>query len=152
MISKKVDCSSLLDELRDISNNYYMNNNGEIINKDGEIVNDEEIISKTKLYILYCMAYKVIDEANKKESIKVIDKAFITRALTSYGMFNYFINVCLGEYRIYDDIGTGMVSYVPYQPLADFFFENDFRKEILLDYLKKKLDVKEDQKKNKGVK
>ena len=152
MISKKVDCSSLLDELRDISYNYYMNTKGEVIDKDGNVQDDEHINIKTKFYILYCMAYKALDEMNKQESLSKIDRQFIDRALTTYGMFDYFINVCIAEYRIYDEIGTGIVTYLPYKPLADFFFENNARKMILFNYLKSEILSLEEENSKRRVK
>ena len=141
MISKRQDYSYLLDELRNISHQYSLNFDYGIIDKNGEIQHDEHITTKFKFYMIYCLAYKKMDETKEKKSKEcVIDKETIDRALASYGMFNYLVNTCIAEYRIYDDIGTGKVSYIPYEPLANFFFENDYRREVLINYLNNELD------------
>ena len=135
MTFKKQDCGYLLDDLREASYKYYVNNNGEILDINGEIQNDERVIRNVKFYILYCMAYKNMDDMNKTKTSNVIEKELINRALASYGMFNYLINICIAEYRLYDEIGTGKITYAPYQKVADFFFENETRKAFLVDYL-----------------
>ena len=85
------------------------------------------------------MAYKDFDEARNDKPVEIIDRAFIDRALASYGLFNYFLNTCVGEYRIFDDIGTGKVTYIPYQPIADYFFSDPMKKEVLMTFLKNEL-------------
>ena len=112
-----------------------MNSDGDILDINGEIQNDEQVIRNVKFCLLYCMAYKNMDDMNEKKKANISEIEVIKRALASYGMFNYLINVCIAEYRLYDDIGTGKITYAPYQQLADFFFENETRKSFLVDYL-----------------
>ncbi len=136
MVSKRCDYSYLLDELRSISNEYHLNVNGKVVNNNGEEKDDSRLIANIKFYIVYCMAYRFADSVYNENK----ENNSINRALTNYGMFNSFVNNCLGEYRIYGDIGTGNVKYVPYQALADFFFENNVRKDLLKDYLNCELE------------
>ena len=153
MISKKEDYSYLLDDLRSISYNYYLNYNGDIINKNGKIEKDDRIKLCVDFYALYCMAYKKMNDIKEKSPKKNIDRETIIRALASYEIFNYLINICIAEYRLYGDIGTGIVSYIPYEPLFDFFFEDNCRKETLVKYLNNELDnVLNDENTKKRVK
>ena len=135
MISKKGDYSYLLDELKEFYNNYQLTMDDKIFDLNGEEQTDYEITTKLRFARTYCLAYAVVDTIDTKEIPKK-SKEYIERVFGSYGMFNYFINTCLGEYRIYEDIGTGKVNYYPYQLLADFFFGLDLMKNILIDYLK----------------
>lgn len=139
MVLRREDYSYLLDNLRDIAYNYYLYYNGDIIGKDGKVKTDERLKTCVKFYMLYCLAYKNMMDMQENNPNKYIDRETIIRALASYDMFNYFINTCVGEYCIYDEIGTGMVTYNPYQPLADFFFEDESRKESLMNYLNSEL-------------
>lgn len=140
MISKRQDYSHLLDNLRNISHQYSLNFDYDVIDKNGVLQQDERIVNSFKFYMLYCMAYKRMDEIKENNSKEcVMDKETINRALASYGMFNYLINTCIAEYRIYGDIGTGRVSYIPYESVADFFFENAYRKEMLKNFFNNEL-------------
>ena len=112
---------------------------GKVVNDQGEVVNDDHIITNTTFYSLYCMAYKSFDEVKNNKQVEVIDRAFVDRALSTYGLFNYFLNTCVGEYRIFDEIGTGNVTYEPYQPIADYFFSDPMKKEVLMSFLKNEL-------------
>lgn len=149
MVSKKEDYSYLLDELREVSKYYYWDKIGRIVDIDGNEQFDDDIVIKTDFYTEYCFAYKAMDEYNETVKTK-INREFIDRALTSYGAFNYFINTCIAEYRVYSDIGTGKVSYIPYQVLADYFFQNEAIKETLMEYLKHVLDYVFDEEKSYG--
>ena len=153
MIGTRGNFDSLLDMLRDFSYNLYVNKMGIVVDIEGEEVNNERYITLTQFYSLYCLAYKDLDERKENKPIKKIDRKFVDRALSSYGTFNYFINTLIGEYRIYDDIGTGKVTYEPYQPIADFFFNNMAKKEILMTFLKNEIkNVFDEEKTNKRVK
>ncbi len=153
MSFKKQDYSYLLDNLRDLSRVYSLDLTGEVINKDGQVENNERVKNSLKFDILYCMAYRKMDTYREKNPSNTFDRQTVDRALASYGMFTYFINTCVGEYGIYDDIGTGEVTYIPYQPLADFFFEDETRKEILMNYLRDELkNVFENESDKKRVK
>lgn len=148
MISKKEDYSYLLDELRSTSYRYYWDTIGRVVNKDREEQTDESIISSTDFYMTYCIAYLMMEKKDNNVEIK-IDRAFMDRALTSYGAFNYLINTIISEYRVYGDIGTGKVSYIPYQQMADYLFLNEDIKTIVMEYLKNKLNYIFDEEKSK---
>lgn len=139
MVAKKEDYSYLLDDLRNISEEYHWDAIGRIVDKEGKEQDDDYIVNKTDFYMYYTYAYRALDYDKDSNKAVKVDRAYIERALTSYGAFNYFINTCVGEYRIYGEIGTGNVTYVPYQPLADYFFNDEGNKEILLDYLYQEL-------------
>lgn len=134
MISGKKDCSDYLDELRLFSKNYRISEKGEIVDKEGNVVTDQHIIRKTKFYILYCLAYKALDEATKMEEVEM-NQNLIDRALGNYSLFNYLINVAIAEYQIYDEIGTGILTYLPYEQAAAFFFEDEGRRKVFSDYV-----------------
>ena len=138
MVSRKEDYSYLLDDLREISQEYHWDVVGRVVDNNGVEQNDEVIITKTDFYMGYCFAYRAFEQSKDNTPIKV-DRAFIERALSSYGAFNYLINTCLGEYRVYNTVGTGKVSYVPYQALADHIFNYDLLKDSLINYLKQEL-------------
>ena len=131
MISNRQNYSYLLDNLKEIANtNYY--------NLDNDEIDSESIIIYSKFYQYYVYAYAYMLRVRDKK-VSLFNRDMVDRALSNYGVFNYFINTCIGEYSIYDDIGTGKIVYAPYQPIADFFFENEDRKEVLMNYLKKEL-------------
>ena len=133
MISQREDFGYLLDRLKEIANiNYFEVDDNEI--------DSESILTYSRFYQYYVYAYAyMLRVRNKKDSL--INHDMVDRALSNYGIFNYFINTCIGEYKMYDDIGTGKVIYAPYQPLADFFFESEEKKEILMNYLRKEFKV-----------
>ena len=135
MISKRCDYSLLLDNLKIIVDNYSYDSIGQIIDKNGKVYDDERIATDLMFYYQYAMAFNRLDSEDEVDDTICNDKKFANCVLTSYGIFNSFINNCAAEFRIFEDIGTGKITYAPYQQLADFFFENEIRKGILMDYL-----------------
>lgn len=130
-MTKREDYSSLLNTLKEISTiNYYALDNNEL--------EDEELIINSLFCKYYCFAYAHMIGVRDNRDCP-INRASIDQALSNYDVFNYFLNTCVDEYMLYDDIGTGKVVYVPYQPLADYFFSNPFRKEVLVNYVKNEL-------------
>ena len=132
MVKKRYDYSLLLDSLRNIFDNYGMTIHGEVVNKNGDSVRNNQIIANMQFGVLYTLAYKQM-MIDRKNEIKFVDSN--VWALTDYNIFNSFMNNCLNEYSIYSDIGTGNVLYVPYQEIAKFIFENEFRKNVLVTFL-----------------
>ncbi len=132
-MSSRKDYRYLLEELRDYVYNYSINQNGEVIDKSGNIVNDELTIANVDFLIEYSMAYETFDEksANDKNKVNI---SYGERVLSSYGVFNNLINNLVSEYNVYGYIGTGYVSYSPYQDIAEYLFNNSYR--ILIKYLK----------------
>ena len=136
MISKRHDFSDLLNKLKFISENYYINDKGIVISKNGDEVKDENIITSINFYILYSLAYKkMIEIVDNVKIDSAINIEYINFVLSKSGVFNSFINNCISEFNMYEKIGTGYISYIPYKPLADYIFENEKRKSILYDYL-----------------
>ena len=131
MISKIRDYTCLLTKLREIANTKYFE-----IDRD-EIDNDT-FITYSMFCQYYCYAYAYLLKVRDNKDY-LIDRNLVDQALNSYTIFNYFINTSVKEYMLYDDIGVGKITYAPYQPLADFFFETDDKKEILMRYLRKEL-------------
>ena len=125
MISKKNNYNYLLDSLRDMTIDYY-------IKRD----NNLEVFANSTIMFssIYCLAYRnmhgVVGEMDNKKK-----QEYTYYALNDYGTFNSFINNCVNEYRMYNDIGTGNVLYIPYQELADFFFNDVYYKSILKNYV-----------------
>ena len=131
MITKNEDYTYLLTKLREIANTKYFE-------LDRDEIDNDTFVTYSMFCQYYCYAYaNLLKMRDNKEYL--IDRNLVDQALTSYQIFNYFINLCTHEYMIYDDIGTGNITYMPYQPLADFFFENKDKKEILMRYLRKEL-------------
>ena len=109
MISKREDYSYLLDTtITDICSSYYLKDGEVIDDYDNEPVSDKRIINIAKFFSYYCMAYEKF-EKKKDNNQSLPDSTLVIRALGSYGIFNSLINNCLGEYRVYGDIGTGNV-------------------------------------------
>lgn len=147
----KKDYSYLLDNLYLISGNYYLNSEGKIVSKSGRIETDPRMIINAEFYILYRKAYRSLIEEGSNYSIKDNNINLVEHMSADYNRFNYFINLCISEYNMYDDIGTGKVNYFPCQPLADFFFKNDVKKGILRAYLNSELkaDLNKEQDKRR---
>ncbi len=133
------DYSYLLDNLKQVASHYYFNNEGLIVSYDGRVEKDFRIVINAEFYNLYRRAYKELMEKGCDCKISENNRDLVNHMLMDYDKFNYFINTCIGEYQLYNDIGTGKVSYIPYQSLADFFFKNDVKKGILKTYLKVEL-------------
>ena len=109
-------------------------------------LDDETLYTYSVFYKVYTFAYAYLLK-NKNKAKVTVNKKMVEKALSSYVIFNYFINTCATEYEIYNDIGTGDITYEPYQPLADFFFINPDNKELLISYLKKEKVIENDEKK-----
>ena len=148
MISKKEDYSYLLDDLGEVSNNYSWNNKGEVVDLNNVVCEDSEIELKIRFFTLYSLAYRYND-SEEENTLPEMTNAYKERILSSYNIFNYFINTCLCEYRIYNDLGTGKVMYYPYQKIADFFFGTKELKSLVLDYLKSEIELEECKKRVK---
>ena len=148
MVFEVKDYSFLLDNLKRISENYSIDGSGNIVNKDGDIETNEYIIINTKFYNLYCMAYKDLAEVLDNYPIETIDRAFINRALSDYHTFNRFINNCIVEYKMYDDLGTQKISYTPNSVLSRGCFRNKW---VVYDYLKCELSEIFNNEDNKRV-
>ena len=140
MISRRENYSYLLDKLRNIYDNL---NNGSREKKD------ERIIASMNFCYLYCLAYKALKTNNTDTFDK--KKNYYELALSDYNTFNSFVNNCVKEYKLYSDVGTGEMVYIPYQILADSFFENDTSKAILMDYLNIELSDVINEEKNKEL-
>lgn len=133
-----MEYDSWLEELQIISRNYQLDLIGDVFDNEDKIQTDENICLKTSMYFAYCNAYKnYINEIEKP--LKVDDIAIYTRALYDYGVFNSFISNCIIEYRMYNHIGTGKISYNPYYDIAEFFFKDLSKVKILEEYIKNKL-------------
>lgn len=147
-----LDFTFLLDNLRIIAKNYYLDDKGIVVNKNKEEINDEIIVLNAKFCNLYCQAYKEVAEVFDNYPVDLNDREFLIRALSDYNVFNSFIKNCVFEYNMYKRIGTGYIMYTPYSPLSDYFFKDSSRKKVLMDYLSSELsDVFNHDKKNKGV-
>lgn len=122
MVLKKQDYSNLLLELMNIANSNYQN--------------DEKVFVNSMFAKCYCYAYMrgVYNQDNF-----LINKDLVDEVLSNHKVFNYFINTCIMEYNIYGEVGSGKITYAPYQRLADFFFEDENRKEILINYLQSEI-------------
>lgn len=129
------DYGFLLDNLKNIHENYSLNIDGKVLNKNGEIVEDKQIIINAKFCTLYYIAYKNVAEVLDGYHIDNISDGLINRALGDYETFNSFINNCICEYRMYKYIGSGNILYFPRQELADCFFQNINTRKVLTDYL-----------------
>ena len=125
MVKERHDYSLLLDILRYAHDNYKFTKDGSVINNYGKEEKNSKLITNVKFSYLYCLAYKKM----------IINNDSNILALTDYSTFNSFMNICLNEYKIYSDIGTGNILYFPYQDLAAFIFEDISRKKLLFDYL-----------------
>ena len=129
MKAEKYDYSELLEKLRKIYHSYYLQNGLVYKNSDYQEENDECIIANVRFVNLYCIAYIMFDD-----SVNTTEKA-----LTDKGVFNIFINTCLNEYKIYEEIATGNMQYIP-SKLAKYIFYNAERREIVRDYLMSEKD------------
>ena len=121
MVKERYNYSLLLDILRYAHDNYQINKEGNIINDYNVVEQNNCAIATVRFSYLYSLAYK---------SIGAMENTFI-----DYKTFNSFINICLNEYKIYSDIGTGKVLYFPCQGIADYIFMNDQYRNMLIDYL-----------------
>ncbi len=135
MISKRNDFSHILDDLFIASQNYNLNSDGVVVNHDNQEIKDDSVIYNTKMYTLYCMAYKEVAELRDGCPIKNINNDFIKRVLTDYDTFNSFVNNCIVEFNMYNGVGTGNISYFPNDALAKYFFSDINRTMFLDNYL-----------------
>ena len=159
MISQREDYSYLLDELSKISGMYRLYY-GKIVDLNGEEFKDETIKDKVEFYILYSYAYQKND-GHWGINEDVFDGDYYqAMILCSYNMFNYLINIFLKEYQVYGDIGTGNISYFPYEKAANYLLgiaeaeENmhstsEVSKEITINYLNSVFDLKDYKKRVK---
>ena len=134
----KMEYDSWLEELQNICRNYQLDLIGDVFDNENKIQTDENICLKTSMYFAYCNAYKYYIYEMERP-LKADDNAIYTRALYDYGIFNSFISNCVIEYRMYNHIGTGKISYYPYYDIADFFFKEFSKVKILEEYIKNKL-------------
>ena len=133
MVSKRRECLSLLNNLRTVADNYKINSEGLVIYKDGEQETNEKNIIRMKFCVLYVSAYKHFLESIDDKTYE-INEEFVQRALSDYGVFRSFINNCVVEFNMYDTIGTGNISYFPYQALAKELIDFN-NKQFIVDYL-----------------
>ena len=125
MISRKEDFSYLLDELNNISSQFYFKN-GEIVDLNGEIIKDNSIINKIQFYLLYSYAFQNNDTDNFCANKDIMDHdLYQATILGSYDMFNCVINTFLKEYQLYGDIGTKNIVYFPYEKVFKFLLGID---------------------------
>lgn len=135
MVSKRRECLSLLNNLRMIAENFKINEEGFVVDQNGEQETNEANIIRMKFCVLYVSAYKHLLESFDNKLTYVINEEFVNRALSDYGVFRSFINNCVIEYNMYNTVGTGNISYFPFQALADELV-NIRTKDFLIDYLK----------------
>ena len=135
MVYKEIDYNSLLDDLRMIAQDYYINNQGIVVDRENNEINDEDIIIKTKFYSLYCIGYKKLAEEWDGCSLEDNNEGIITRALKDYNTFTSFLDNSIAEYNMYHDVGTGYISYNPNKILSKAFFEPRRQRKYLLDYM-----------------
>ncbi len=134
MITRRSNYNTLLDNLKKISENYHVNEEGIICNKNNEEETNERILAGFNFMILYRMAYYATKQIAHDGSID--EKLYNNLVFMDYSTFNSFINNCVNECNMYNDIGGDEFSYIPYQELASYMLDNEDYKKIVVDYLK----------------
>ena len=146
MMSKRKDFSYLLEKFRNVYENYHVDRHGVIVDKNHEILMNQNTLSCVYFCNLYCEAYrefaklvdytrnnKMVDDSNYK------GKEFVNRVLSDDKVFNSFMNNLIIEYKMYDQVGTGKISYTPFSVISDYIFENYERTYIIYAFLKNEL-------------
>ena len=144
MKKERFDCSFLLNNLRYAYFNYD-------VNKDSKGRNSF-LANNYKFSIVYCLAYRTLYRMDSIDPADNMDNYYIAKALSDYGIFNSFMNNCINEYNIYGDVGTGKISYAPYESLALYIFNSPTRKKTFMDFIigdNKSLDNEDSPKKKK---
>ena len=150
MYPKRDNYNYLLDELGSIVYGYRYKD-GRRVDKEGNPVSDE-INIKDSFYLLYNHAYCYADDPSVELTVGDDYEPFYI--LKSYDEFNFLINTMLMEYRVFNDVGTGKVSYFPYEKMAEYLFseekyENDNTKKTIIDYLTTVFDLEDCKKRVK---
>ena len=146
MNSKREDYSYLLDELSSIVYGYRCKE-GVLVDENDEPVSDD-INKKDAFYLLYNHAYTYADTYATEDTVGDDYEPFFV--LKSYDEFNFLINTMLREYQVFNDVGTGKVSYYPYEKMAEYLFSgeeyefNDTKKTII-NYLETVFDLEENK-------
>ncbi len=128
----------LLDELSKIVYSTRFDGYGKLVDQNGNPVSDE-IDLKYDFYLIYNHAYCFADDGLTEAIVGDDYEPFFI--LKSYEMFNFLIKQMIEEYKMYNDIGTGNVSYHPYEKMAEYLFsETKYEfvntKEVIINYLK----------------
>ncbi len=139
MITNENDYSSLLENLRYVYNNYFIDEKGIISDNDFKEYNDQKLAINLKFILLYCSCFKKIYIV-KYGSEMIGPRDYIFQALTNTSIFNSFMDICIREYQMYGDIGTGNTMYYPYDQMANFLFINYDNKKIIKAYLDSEMD------------
>ncbi len=134
MYPKTHDYSNLLDELKSAYFNYFLDSDGILYNNNYEETNDEKAKAEVMFSMIYWLFFEKMYEL-KKGKENVSPNECIHLAFNDYNIFNSFMNICILEYQMYDDIGTGNTIYYPYEQMADFFFNEPGNKKVLKHYL-----------------
>ncbi len=129
-----------LSKLRFYFENFTINVDGTVMDKKGQEVTDEKIITNTKFLFLYCLAYKNRMELISGEPINAINEEYFKKVLSDYKAFGLFMNICVNEYHVYDDVGTGNTIYFPFDAFISCFLRNEASKKILVDYIDHEID------------
>ena len=75
MVAKKEDYSYLLDDLRNISEEYRWDAIGRIVDKEGKEQDDDYIVNKTDFYMYYTYAYRALDYDKDSNMPVKVDRA-----------------------------------------------------------------------------
>lgn len=108
MISLNKDYSYLLDKIREEVNRNPLN---------VRLDDNEYGLYYTFAYNYFYAYIYLLEKRNIPVGDNIRDVIF-----SDYNTFNSFINNCVKEYEMFDEIGTGKVTYFPYQELADFLY------------------------------
>ena len=137
-----------LRNLRTVAENLKVDNNSILVDKNGEVEKNEGNIIRMKFCILYVLAYKKFLESIDNKGTFEVNDGFVERVLSDYNIYRSIINNSIVEYNMYNQIGTGNISYFPYQVLANSLF-NEKNIPTVTSYLKsefkKDLDITEKQ-------
>ena len=138
MYPKTHDYSFLLDDLRIAYNNYYLNQDDTLVDNNNKKIEDRKLAINLKFSLLYCLCFKKLYEIHKDKTVN--PNEYIFQALTNYHIFNSFMNICIREYQMYGDVGTGKVVYYPYEQIIHFFTIDYEKKNMLKAYLNSEMD------------
>ncbi len=133
------DYSVLLNDLRFAYNNFFIDEYGIVSDNDNKEYRDQRLATTLRFSLLYCSCIKNLYDI-KYGTNRIGPNDYIFQALTNIYIFNSFMNICILEYQMYDDIGTGKAIYYPCEQMADFFFNNPNNKTILKAYLDSEMD------------
>ena len=132
---KRINYNYLLDKIKKECDSHHVNEQGVVLDLNGEEETNERVIANVNFGNLYHMAYNATKKIAHNGTINSMEM-YQKLAYYDYSTFNSFINNCINECRVYNDIGGGEFFYIPYQELANYMLNNEETKNIVIEYLK----------------